>query len=239
MISRPIIIPLLFIALSSTICFSQENKEVTMDIKVFLQGPYRNNSMSDELNKENQIPLSQPYDRTPWNYHGEEHVNKIPKDVVDWILVELTNDTSRSKIISRKAAFLTIDGKLTSLNGKSPLVFENIKDKSCYIILEHRNHLPVMSSAEINLSNNVQYDFTLSNHKAFGSALIDLGKGMFGMISGDSDSNGEINKGDFKEVASSLLKIGYENADLDMNGVVNILDYKIINKNLSKKTAIR
>jgi hypothetical protein len=59
------------------------------------------------------------------------------------------------------------------------------------------------------------------------------------MISGDSDSNGEINNRDFKEVASNLLKVGYQNADLDMNGVVNILDYKIINSNLSKKTAVR
>lgn len=237
--NHSIFIPLLLIALFSTICYSQENKAVTLDIKIFLQGPYINNSMSDELNKKNKLPLSQPYYRPPWNYQGEEHVNEVPKNVVDWILVELTNDTNRLKIISRKAAFLTIDGKVTSLDGKSPLVFENIKDKNCYVVLEHRNHLPVMSSAEISLNNNIQYDFTVSNQKAFGGTLIDLGKGQFGMISGDSDSNGEINNEDYKKVASSLLKVGYQNADLDMNGVVNILDYKIINSNLSKKTAIR
>ncbi len=229
----------LFIMLFSTICFPQENRKVTLDIRVLLQGPYNNFTMSDELDKENLIPLSQPYNRKPWNYNGDEHVSNIPKNIVDWILVELTNDTNRSKVISQKAAFLRVDGKVTSLDGKSSLTFENIKEQNCYIVIKHRNHLPVMSSIPISLNDSVHYDFTLSNQNAFGNSLIDLGNGEFGMISGDSDSNGEINNHDFKEVASNLLKIGYENADLDMNGVVNILDYKIINSNLSKRTAVR
>ncbi|MGB8318178.1 MAG: hypothetical protein WCE54_08640 [Ignavibacteriaceae bacterium] len=235
---KSLFIPL-FIILLSALCFSQENKKVTLDIRVFLQGPYSNYSMTDELDKENLIPLSQPYNEKPWDYNGEEHVSKIPKDIVDWILVELTNDTNRSKVISQKAAFLRIDGKITSLDGENPLTFKNINEKSCYIVIKHRNHLPVMSSRSISLNDNVHYDFTLSSQNAFGNSLIDLGNSEFGMISGDSDSNGEINKYDFKEVASNLLKVGYENADLDMNGVVNILDYKIINSNLSKRTAVR
>ncbi len=235
---RSIIIPVL-IVLFSTICLSQVNGKVTLNIKVFLQGPYVNNSMLDELNKENFIPLYQPYSEKPWNYGGKEHVDKIPQDVVDWILVELTNDTNRSKVISRRAAFLGVDGKVISLDGKSPLIFENIDEKNCYLIIHHRNHLPVMSRNPININTTIDYDFTLSKEQAFGNALIDLGNGVFGMISGDSDSNGEIDNQDFKEIASNLLKIGYENADLDMNGVVNILDYKKTNSNLSKKTAFR
>ncbi len=229
----------IFIVFFSTICFSQENAKSTFNIKVFLQGPYENNSMSDELNKENLIPLSQPYTGNPWNYNGEEHVNKVPKDVVDWILVELSDDTNRSKIIERRAAFLRIDGKVTSLDGKTPIGFENVNEKNVYLIIHHRNHLPVMSRNKINIDNIVNYDFTLSEEKAFGNSLIDLKDGAFGMISGDSDSNGEINNQDFKKVASELFKIGYKNADLDMNGVINVLDYKKINKNLSKKTAFR
>jgi len=235
---KSVFIPL-FIFLFSAMCFSQENKKVSLDIRVFLQGPYSNYTMSDELDKENLIPLSQPYNRIPWDYNGGEHVSTIPKDIVDWILVELTNDTNRSKIISQKAAFLRIDGKATSLDGKNYLTFENIKEKSFYIVIQHRNHLPVISSHPVSLNDTIYYDFTLSNQNAISSSLIDLGDGEFGMISGDSDSNGEINKRDYKEVAANLLKVGYENADLDMNGVVNILDYKIINSNLSKRTAIR
>jgi hypothetical protein len=234
-----VIIPV-FILLISAGSFPQESRKVTLDIRVLLQGPYKSSYlMSDELNKENLIPLFQPYNKKPWNYSGEEHVNKIPKDVVDWILVELTNDTNRSKVISQKAAFLKTDGKVASLDGENSLTFENRKENSCYLVILHRNHLPVMSSRPVDLSADVQYDFTLSSQKAFGNSLINLGNGEFGMISGDSDANGEITNHDFKEVASNLLKVGYENADLDMNGVVNILDYKIINSNLSKRTAVR
>ncbi|MEJ2615595.1 MAG: hypothetical protein P8Z35_11595, partial [Ignavibacteriaceae bacterium] len=159
---KSVFIPLIII-LFSTISFSQENKQVTIDIRVFLQGPYSNNKMSDELDKEDLIPLSQPYNRKPWDYNGDEHVTKIPKDIVDWILVELTNDTNRSKIISQKAAFLRIDGKVISLDGQNSLIFENIKEKNCYIVVQHRNHLPVMSSHPVSLNDVVHYDFTSSN----------------------------------------------------------------------------
>lgn len=235
---KSVIIPL-FIVLFSTICFSQVSRKVTLDIRVLLQGPYGNYTMSDELDKENLIPLSQPYNEKPWYYHGNEHVSKIPNDIVDWILVELTNDTNRSKVISQKAAFLRTDGKVTSLDGKNSLIFDNIKEKNCYVIIKHRNHLPVMSSVPINLTTNSHYDFTSNKQKAFDNSLINLGDGEFGMISGDSNSDGEITNRDFRDVATNLLKVGYENADLDMNGVVNVLDYKIINSNISKTTAVR
>jgi len=195
--------------------------------------------MSDELNKENLIPLSQPYKLPPWEYNGNEHVNKIPDGVVDWILIEITNDTNLSKVIARKAAFLKIDGKVAALDGSSPIIFENINNEKFYIVIHHRNHLSVMSREPVLLNNIVNYDFTLNQEKAFGNSLTDLGDGVFGLISGDCDSNGEINNQDFKCVASDLLKVDYLNADLDMNGVVNVLDYKKININISKKTAFR
>ncbi len=232
------VVPIL-IWLFSFLCFSQANGKVTFNIKLFLQGPYNNNSMSNELSKENLIPLSQPYKGLPWDYNGEEHVAKISGNIVDWVLVELTNDTNRSKVIAEKAAFITNDGRITSLDGKSPLTFENINDEKCYLIIYHRNHLPIMSGEPITMGNSVDYDFTVNGEKAFGNSSIDLGNGVFGMISGDSDSNGEINNQDFKVIAANLLKIGYINADLDMNGVVNVLDYKKTNINISKKTAFR
>ena len=223
----------------SFLCFSQANEKVTFNIKLFLQGPYNNHSMSNELNKENLIPLNQPYKTAPWNYNGIEHVSKIPSDVVDWILVELTNNTNRSKVIAKKAAFITRDGKVTDLDGKSSLAFKNLENEKCFIVIYHRNHLPIMSISSVNLSGTVNYDFTISKEKAFNNSSIDLGDGVYGMISGDSDANGEINNQDFKVVAANLLKIGYSNADLDMNGVVNVLDYKKTNINISKKTAFR
>jgi hypothetical protein len=206
-------------------------------IKVFLQGPFNDDSMSDELNRENLLPLSQPYNRPPWEYKGKEQISRIPKGVVDWILVGLTKGNSISNIIEMKAGFLKCDGIITSLDGKSPLVFEKA-EPGCYIIIEHRNHLPVMSREPVSLSDTVYYDFTSSSSKGLGNSLTELDKHIFGMISGDGDSNGEINNLDFKTIADNLLKTGYLNADLDMNGVVNILDYKKTNINLSRRSSI-
>ncbi len=230
----------ILILLNSTISFSQVSEKVSLEIKLFLQGCYTNDAMSDNLNQENLIPLSQPYNTAPWKYNGKEHVTKIPEGVVDWVLVELTNDTKRSKIIAQKAGFIKTDGEVVSLDGKNPLIFSNIKNKESYLVIHHRNHLPVMSRNPIIIQNSIEYDFTNSEEKAYGnSSLTDLGNGIFGLISGDSDSNGQIDNQDFKAVASDLLKVGYLNTDLDMNGVVNILDYKKTNINISKKTAFR
>ena len=228
-----------FLLLFSSFDFSQGNKKVSFTIKLFLQGPYKNNSMSNELDKENLIPLFQPYNAAPWRYNGNEHVKKIPEGIVDWILIELTKDNKRSQVVARKAGFLKVDGEVTSLDGSSPLTFENITNEKCYLVIEHRNHLPVMSRNPILLNNSINYDFTVDQESALGNSLTDLGNGIFGLISGDSDSNGEINNQDFKVIASNLLKVGYLNADLDMNGVVNVLDYKKTNINISKKTAFR
>ena len=235
---RLFVIPI-FICLFSFLCFSHANGKVTFKIKLFLQGPYSSNSMSNELNKENLIPLYQPYNKQPWYYNGKEQVIKIPENVVDWVLVELTIDTNRSKIIAEKAAFITSNGRITSLDGRNPLTFENINVKKCYLVIHHRNHLSIMSGKPITMGSSVDYDFTADREKAFSNSSIDLGNGVFGMISGDSDSNGEINNQDFKIIAANLLKVGYINADLDMNGVVNVLDYKKTNINISKKTAFR
>lgn len=230
---------LIFFLLFSSECFSQINRKVVFNVKLFLQGPYNNDSMSDKLNKENLLPLSQPYNSLPWNYEGKEQVIKIPQDVIDWVLVRLINNTNRTKIIAQAAAFITNDGRITALDGKTPLTIENINDKKCYLLIYHRNHLPIISREPLTINNSVNYNFTISKEMAFGNSSIDLGNGVFGMISGDSDSNGEINNQDFKVIAANLLKSGYINADLDMNGVVNVLDYRKTNTNISKKTAFR
>jgi hypothetical protein len=219
--------------------YTENEQEIVLNIKLYLQGCYKNNLMSDELNKENLLPLSQPYNVTPWEYKGGEQVDKIPAGVVDWILVELSTDTDGVKVIARQAAFLKTDGTVTSLDGRSPIIFEKVDAKECYIVVRHRNHLPVMSDKLIPAGTEIFYAFTTDMGKAFGNSLADLGDGNYGLISGDSNSDGDINDLDFKEVAGNLLKVGYLNEDLDMNGVVNILDYKKTNINISKKTAFR
>jgi hypothetical protein len=53
------------------------------DLKVFLEGPYSGGSMSTTLNAGGYLPLSQPFNTSPWNYNGPESVTGIPAGVVD------------------------------------------------------------------------------------------------------------------------------------------------------------
>ena len=52
------------------------------------------------------LPLTQPYNGSPWEYYGDEQVSEMPIDVVDWILVELRTGTAAATVVATRAAFL-------------------------------------------------------------------------------------------------------------------------------------
>lgn len=206
-------------------------------LKIFLEGPYGHGTMSTGLNDEGLIPKSQPYNVSPWNYSGNESVSDIPKDIVDWVLVELRNPLSPSSIIAQKAAFLRKDGSITALDGISKLSFGNLTG-AYYVAVKHRNHLAVISSLPVLLVNgNLLYDFTTSASKAGGSnAMAELESGVYGMYGGDTDGDGVIDDKDVSDVSSNLFKAGYQKEDVNLNSPVNVLDYKLPNENKSKSS---
>ena len=209
-------------------------------LKIYLEGCYENGTMTTNLDNQKIIPLSQTYVGEPWNYPGDEEVNSIPKNIVDWVLVELRKTTDFSSEIVRQAAFINLDGKIVDLSGSHDITFSDVTDGDYYVVVIHRNHLAVMSSHPINLTNgNFVYDFTTGEDKAYGTnALADLGNGVYGMYGGDSDSNGIIDDSDVNDVGNSLFSINYLLPDIDLNSKVNVLDYKLPKKNLGKKTFV-
>ncbi len=123
-----------------------------LSLKIFLEGNYfSNNTMSTHLNQAGFIPINQPFNRSPWNYLGDESTFSIPVDVVDWVLVSLRTGTSSSTTISQRACFLKSNGFIVDLDGFSPVVFP-VSEGNYYIVIEHRNHIPVMSSSKIFVS---------------------------------------------------------------------------------------
>lgn len=114
---------------------------VFLNSKIFLEGNYSNGSMSTNLNTNDQIPLSQPFA----NYSRIESVTSIPSNVVDWVLVELRTNTNKDSWVAKRAGFLRNDGFIMDLDGVNALKFENIDPGLYYIVVYHRNHLPVMS----------------------------------------------------------------------------------------------
>jgi hypothetical protein len=170
---------------------------ISVNLKVFLQGPYNAGLMTTRLSDDNLLPLSQSYSGTPWNYNGTENVAGIPSDVVDWALVELRIDTTASSKFATRAAFVKNDGSIVDMDGISPVNFV-IKAGNYYIVLHHRNHLSIMSSVSHSLDEySALYDFTISSAQAYGAnPMKELSPGIWGMISGDGNADGSVDEFD-------------------------------------------
>jgi len=90
---------------------------VSLDMSVYLEGPFESIAMNTDLNTAGVIPLSQPYNNSPWNYSGSENVGSIPNpDVVDWVLIELRDASSvefatPSTIIEQKCCLPVNDSR--------------------------------------------------------------------------------------------------------------------------------
>lgn len=119
-----------------------------LSLKSFLEGPFNSGSMSTSLNS--QIPINQPFNSTPWNYTGNESAASVPAAAVDWVLVELRDKNDNSSTTARKAGFILTDGMIVDVDGTSPLSFDIASDEY-YVVVNHRNHLTIMSSQLVNI----------------------------------------------------------------------------------------
>jgi len=177
----------------------------SLDLTVFLEGPYNGTDMNTHLNDLTFIPLTQPFNIEPWNYEGTESLTDIPNpDVVDWILVELRDATDAASAtqatqIARIAALLLKDGSIMSLDGSSPLDLFEYVNNNLFVVLWHRNHLGIMSANFLSETDGIyEYDFTTSEDQAHGSTLAqkELSTGVWGMKGGDGYQDGTINLDD-------------------------------------------
>jgi len=134
---------------------------VLVDVKVMIEGAYAGSSnMNTTLLTNNFIPTTSPYadDRT---------VSSIPANVVDWVLVELRKTNDGVAEVSR-SAFLSTDGSIVDDDGTSKVSLDVSAD-NYFIVIDHRNHLPIMSSAVVALPNATTYDFTTGSDRYWGT----------------------------------------------------------------------
>ncbi len=199
---------------------SDENHSVLLKVKVFLEGPYNNNThiMNTDINQ--YIPATSPYSEDP------RTVNAVPQDVVDWVLLQVRNTVSGSNLVS-KSLFLHKDGRLVNDDGIDDKITLPVPDGNYYIIVKHRNHLSVMSANSIALNSVTvtTYDFTSGVDKYYGSeGATELENGVWGMWSGDADGSGVVDAADRNSTWNDRNKSGYENSDVNLSGVVDAGD---------------
>lgn len=221
--------------------------DVNFHLTVFLEGPYNaaTGEMNTTLNQLGYLPLSQPYNVSPWNYAGTESVAAMPNNnVVDWVLIEIreaanVNSAVPSTKIGQRAGLLLKNGEVADLDGVTPLTFADLEldpNKEQFVVVYHRNHMAVMSASQLILSGGeLHYDFTQSiifaRGGTDGAKLIDATSGIYGMVAGDINGDGVIkytgaNNDDmeiYSEVGGSSIVVttnGYKKEDLNLDGVV-------------------
>ncbi len=151
---------------------------VFLKIKVFLQGPYVEESglMNDDLRAKGYLPLTEPYTSIGYNFHhgGGESVNPQvfmttgPNAIVDWIIIELRDSTDHTTMSHSITALLQRDGDVVGLDGVSYLKILNRSHRRYKVGVKHRNHLGTMTAGAMLLNHRVNsIDFSANANIAW------------------------------------------------------------------------
>ncbi len=217
-------------------------------VKVFLEGVYASgDSMNAAVN--GILPLNNPYLEEPWYFSSATDVlPSIPSAaVVDWVMVELRKANSASVAdssvrVSRQAGLLMRNGEIRALDGVSDLTVQTASEGRMFVVIYHRNHLPVMSSDSlVNTGSLFTYDFTTAANKAYGTNVVeDLGNGKFGMAAGRVENTTPwiIDGNDRIETWNFRNAIGYYLMDVNLDGIVDALDRSIVYNNMGMSVQI-
>jgi len=215
-------------------------------LKDILQGAYDNSLvppqiMRTDLLDAGYLPLSQPYENTPLAYSGTESVNSFTASVVDWVVVELRTDVDPSTMVSQQAALLLSDGNIVSSDQINAPIFHSVTaGNSYYVVIYHRNHLPVMTANAIIFPNTplTRYDFTtIPEDNVYGglNGVAPVDDFVFGQIAGDINMDNRLkfsgSGNDRALVFVAILNVlpdaitistihGYYTEDINLNGEV-------------------
>jgi len=210
------------------------------------------------------MPPGQPYNMAPWFYYGNEGeaydsngdpdpgTAGYPMSAVDWVLVSLRL-TPDGEPVCRKAGLLHDDGHVEFPGGGFDC--EGLDELgTCYIVIQHRNHLMVMSAAAVPvIRGKVTFDFRNSQsyiNDPFLSGSVGQKEltpnlpGAFSMYAGNgcqagcaySDHDINLDDRDCWELVNRTM--GYRPGDYNMNGDCNFNDRLIWEANNGMFTSV-
>jgi Bacterial Ig domain len=234
---------------------------VTVTLKVLLEGPYdvATGRMSTVLNQRGLLPgqtpiglfavptpTGQPFNVAPWNYNGTEGdgFTAYPATVVDWVLISLRSSTAANSTVFRCAGLLHNDGTITFTK---PCL--TIPNGNYYILIEHRNHVGVMSPSTVAITNGVlNFDFTsgesyvLTNPPTWGQKAMSNGKWV--MFAGDGKKDTQTANYDINFNDSQLWKVQsgifdqYRYGDFNLDADVNFGDSQLWKRNNGRYSGV-
>lgn len=201
----------------------------TLHLRAMLSGPFDESTgmMHDSLRLKGFVPLIDPYGYGKTISQSVLDVSGA-NGVVDWVNVGIRSPSNPSLVLDSFPALIQRDGDIVGLGGVSaPTVFTS--EDSAYISVQHRNHLGVMTSVPVSLSDTV--NFHLFSTSVFGvDARKQVGSNAL-LWDGDVDHDnsiryvGQSNDRDFilqgvgGTVPTNAVS-GYFDFDVNMDGVV-------------------
>ena len=230
---------------SITTVGAEQLRPLYANLKVFLEGPYAGGgAMSTSLNTNNLIPLNSntAFSTTTYGYTASV-VGSIPNaTIVDWVLVELRTGTAAGTKVATRAGFLKSDGTIVDIDGTSLLNFAGVAAGNYYVVIRHRNHLPIMSATALALSiSSTLYDFTTAQTQAYTlgtDPMVALTGGGFGLIAADANNSAIVTAADVTPIIVNLNTSVYIGADINMSAIVTASDVTPIITNLNKASNV-
>lgn len=177
--------------------------DLLLNMKVILQGPSLSpdisNLMNDDLRSNAYIPSVSPYsdalliDPNVLNTGGITGKGSPNDDIVDWVWVEIRNSNDYTNVINSRSALLQRDGDIVDLDGLSNITIEGLTN-SYFIVINHRNHLGIMSNNPISLSSSLTtLNFADNSTPTFGNnAQVQLNNGNMALWAGDANNDNSI-----------------------------------------------
>ena len=103
-----------------------------------------------------------------------------------------------------------------------------------YIVIKHRNSLETWSATPVSATIG-SYDFTTNANKAYGSNMILVDTGKWGLFSGDLNGDNNIDLLDMNILGNDVTNFanGYQNSDINGDGNVDLIDTFQVENNVS------
>ena len=214
---------------ASVTIVNDDSAGIVVDARVYLQGAYDAGSGNLRTSLIGLLPKRQPYEVAPWNYPatttvphvtGDIDLSGVTSTIVDWVLVELRSGANAAAAIAagpttggRAAGLLLSDGRIAGINEAAPTVADALsldgvrfeaelpQGEDVYVLIHHRNHLPVMSAQPATNTSaagcSADYCVDFQAEQSYSQCeQLRLSGGEYAMYAGDVDRNFQVTLGD-------------------------------------------
>ncbi|MBN1998862.1 DUF11 domain-containing protein, partial [candidate division KSB1 bacterium] len=248
----------------------------TVFLRIYLEGPFRfertNNTHPDPSlmgtklrhpawnNGNSMIPIISPYPDA--RNAGVVNSNDLPADIVDWVYLQFrpAGDYEETEIVLGNDAtgiscFLRDDGRIVDIDGSDGVRVAGLPEGQYYLIVDHRNHLKVMSATPVDTRELTDYNFgsTPKHYYDFTEAItqyltptgenLDRGcsqtpvDGKWMMSAGDGEKSHSVDQWDYNRwFELSDLNVGYWQLDHDLGGQIEGRDESFYYMNMGLRS---